>query len=59
MDMEDITNPVVLVVGGGLWFFICIMLWKIPNAWGLKEKILLTVIMLPLTLLITASVSNK
>ncbi len=59
MDMDDLTNPVVLVVGGILWFIIVLLLWKVPNAWGMKEKIMITVLMLPISIGITAAMSDK
>ncbi len=59
MDMDDVTNPVVLAVAIGLWLVICILLWKIPNAWELKQKIMITLVMLPITIAITASMSSK
>ena len=59
MDMDDLTNPVVLAIGIGLWLLIVIMLWKVANSWGLKEKIMITVLMLPISIGITAAMSNK
>lgn len=47
MDMD--LEPITLLVTGGMWAFILFLLWVMPFGFsGMREKILMTILSLPI-----------